>query len=555
MNLEQAMAAVARTLDPELAPADLNGLVRERLLTLTRSGSIPAALKDVAVWLASELEGDGDRAGQLYQRMLRITIERVGGETVARAERGEHRASGAYYTEAGIGRYMATRAGLYADRPERLVDPACGSGALLAAARSAFGPSVHLTGVDTDRTALALTHARLPDAETIAADALLDDVGSDYDVCLGNPPYISSGLRGSVPQDVDRAAALRKRYPLSAQYKLNTYPLFIERGLELVRPGGVVGYILPDSFLTGRYFAAVRALLLQHTLLELTLIRQDFWEHGRVGQSVILFVRKGGPAGPDHHVHVRVVNDAFELEELPPAEAVALTDLVWGPFRRFRLLTDPAQRAFVRAFESAPLVQPLGSFLQTYSGLIGRQGQASLLRSTDPNRQGPWGRLLRSGREIDRYTLRWQGEEVCLDPALIKSGGNLAFYRAPKLLLRQTSDALRAVYDDQGFFCLNNIHLLVPRRPEADLRSLLAVINAESVNRYYRLVTMESGRLYAQVDLDVLEQVPVPVLDHRQQHELAALARKRESAASAEAALVEAEIDRLVAGLYKSREW
>lgn len=413
-----------------------------------------------------------------------------------------------------------------------------------------FGAGLQLAGLDTDPLALALCSRNLPGAQVRALDALLEPFPGDYDLCLGNPPYISTGLRGAAAADHARLALLRSRYPATGQYKLNTYPLFVERGLELLRPGGILGYILPDSFLSGRYFEGTRRLLLSNTLLELTLLRDDFWQHGHVGQSVILLVRRGPPP-PHHHVTIRVCGGVDDLA-LTPAVILPLSELVWGERQRFRLIPDPAMRAFVHSMETLPGAAPLGAFLRTYSGLIGRRGQRSLLRSANPGLAGPWGRLLRSGKEIDRYRLRWAGEEVSLAPALIKSGGHSAYYRQPKLMLRQTADTLRAVYDEQGFYCLNNIHVLVPRRAGVNLHALLGILNARPVDTYYRALTMESGRLYPQVDLDLLESLPVPPLPDQLQIQFAALVQKRQSAASDEAAHLERQLDLLAAACYEA---
>jgi hypothetical protein len=446
---------------------------------------------------------------------------------------------------------MYRRARTYLPDVRSIIDPACGGGAFLA---GALMESPHgfdrMTGLDADPIALAMCRRTVPEAELHEVDALLADVPGEYDLCIGNPPYISSGLRGAAAQEHERQRQLKVRFPRTAHYKINTYPLFIERGLALVRAGGVLGYIVPDSFLSGRYFAGLRRLLLEHTLLELTLVCEDFWQHGRVGQSVILFVRRGG-APPGHQVLVKVcprVNDLMHTEPV----AIPLADLAWGPLKRFPLLVGREERQLARTMEMAAEGRTLGEYSRSYSGLIARAGQRSLLRSTNPDGKGPYGRLLRSGREIDRYRLAWAGEEVCLDPALIKSGGEHGFYRQPKILLRQTSDCLRAVYDDQGFYCLNNIHLLVPRSPGMPLRGLLGLINSEPMDRFYRAMTMETGRLYPQVDLDLLDALPLPTLSAELWGRLERLVHARENAASlTEAAHVEVLINDLVKQAYR----
>ena len=555
MELGTALALVARQVsDGQTTGDQLAVRARSALLEILGGRPVPGLAPQVQEalqhWLQTQYGAVPDAAGALYQATLGWAVEREadGGISVHRNRRG-HRATGAYYTLDAVVDYMIARARHYMPEATALIDPACGSGAFLKGARRGYGSQLsRLTGLDADPQALALCRGNVPEAELHRVDALLDQVGTGYDLCLGNPPYISSGLRGAATPDRERHEQLRRRYAGTAQYKVNTYPLFVERGLELVRPGGVLGFILPDSFLAGRYFAGMRQLLLRHALLELTLIREDFWEHGRVGQSVILFVRKEPPA-ESHRVLVKAANRVSDLFD-QPAVPVSRAELTWGPLERFRLLPETAERSFVQALEAGagPLV--LGDVLRTYSGLIARGGQQSFLRSANPALAGPWGKVLRSGREIDRYRLAWAGEEVCLDRELIKSGGHLPFYQRPKLLLRQTADSLRACYDETGVFCLNNIHVLAPLVPGLDLRTLLGLINSAPLNRYYKAVTMETGRLYAQVDLDVLQSLPLPSVSDEAASALARLARARENATPGEAASLEAAIDDWVMRCY-----
>lgn len=554
MELDTALALVAQGIGRGQVGGDLTEHARSALLEILEGRPVPelpqAAQEAVHSWLQGHYGSVSDPAGALYQATLGWTVEQAAdGDVAVRRNRRGHRATGAYYTLDAVVDYMVARARSYMPEATTLIDPACGSGAFLKGARLGYGPQLsRMTGLDADPQALALCRRSVPEAELHRVDALLDQVGAGYDLCLGNPPYISSGLRGAAPADREHQQQLRRRYAGTAQYKLNTYPLFVERGLELIRPGGVLGFIVPDSFLAGRYFAGMRQLLLRHTLLELTLIREDFWEHGRVGQSVILFVRKGPP--PDsHQVLIKAANRVSELAS-QPAVPVSRAELTWGLLERFRLLPDASERSFVQTMEAGAGPRGLGDLLRTYSGLIARRGQESFLRSTNPELPGPWGRVLRSGREIDRYRLAWAGDEVCLNPALIKSGGHLPYYERPKLLLRQTADSLRACYDETGVYCLNNIHVLTPRVPDANLRTLLALINSAPVNRYYKAVTMETGRLYAQVDLDVLQSLPLPPVSAEADSALASLAQARENAAPDEAASLDREIDEWVLRCY-----
>ncbi|HYG56812.1 MAG TPA: TaqI-like C-terminal specificity domain-containing protein, partial [Symbiobacteriaceae bacterium] len=479
MNLDKAMAILAEHCRSSGHRGPVTDQIRTELLALMQGERSPLLASEehaaIKAWLHAEFGSRADPAGTMYEATLGYTVSVADGGVTVHKERRRHRATGAYYTQETVVRYMVARARQYAPWASAVVDPACGSGAFLTQVRQEFADvPMRLVGFDADPTALELCRHSIPAAELHAVDALTHDLPGGFDLCLGNPPYISSGLRGAAPHNPQYHAELKRRFPATAQYKVNTYPLFIERGLSLLRDGGVLGFIVPDSFLSGRYFEGLRRTILRHTLLELTLLCDDFWEHGRVGHSVILFVRKE-PSPANHLVNIALCPSVADLACCEPA-AMPVAEITWGSLLRFRLIPDLVTRRFIRQMEAAPGIRPLSDFVRTYSGLIARHGQAGLLRSTNPHLSGPWGRLLRSGKEIDRYRLCWAGEEVCLRPELIKSGGHLAYYQNPKLLLRQTADALRAVYDDTGIYCLNNIHLLIPRSPVVSLRALLGLI-------------------------------------------------------------------------------
>jgi len=114
-----------------------------------------------------------------------------------------------------------------------------------------------------------------------------------FDVVIGNPPYVSFGLRGSKRAEKHLDRYLRDKYPNSAEYKLSTYAIFINRGVQLLREGGYFGFIVPDSFLLGRYFSKLRRYILDTCAIkEVILFAEDFWPSGTVGLPVVLLLQK-----------------------------------------------------------------------------------------------------------------------------------------------------------------------------------------------------------------------------------------------------------------------
>ncbi len=81
-----------------------------------------------------------------------------------------------------------------------------------------------------------------------------------FDIAIGNPPYI--GFH-NVP---DKEYYKRRYY--SANGKYDFYVLFIEHGLNLAAPSGIVSYICPSYFYKRNYGKNVRTLLLKNASIK-----------------------------------------------------------------------------------------------------------------------------------------------------------------------------------------------------------------------------------------------------------------------------------------------
>lgn len=75
-----------------------------------------------------------------------------------------------------------------------------------------------------------------------------------FDLVIGNPPYIFSGNQTFTEEMKSYYA---RTYPLN-NYQANTFGLFLELAFSLVRYGGGVSYIIPNSFLTINQYKTLR---------------------------------------------------------------------------------------------------------------------------------------------------------------------------------------------------------------------------------------------------------------------------------------------------------
>ncbi|MDB4938861.1 MAG: Type restriction-modification system, DNA-methyltransferase subunit [Labilithrix sp.] len=152
-----------------------------------------------------------------------------------------------------------------------VVDPACGSGAFLAHARAAA--KVKTFGSDVDPRAIrvarlvAISQGRDP-ATIVRADGLRGAELPVADVVATNPPF--AGRADATGFEVARFVKTPERDVL-----------FLERAIDLLRPGGRLGIVLPYNKAAGTSFAGMRRWLLgrARVLAVVGLPRETFMPH------------------------------------------------------------------------------------------------------------------------------------------------------------------------------------------------------------------------------------------------------------------------------------
>ena len=486
-----------------------------------------------------------------------------------------HRLQGNYYTpDAAVAFIIANtvaKCDIVANPRLRVLDPACGCGYFLLQAYDVLyqkfvqsresllelyphmdwsdaGIHAHiishnLWGADIDESAAAITavslslkHRALQKSANIVvydslrrpdqqpAEKIRQLWSNRYDYVIGNPPYLSFGLRGTGKLEPQYREYLRKAYADSAEYKLSYYVLFIQRGIEMLKEDGKLSYIIPDSFLLGRYYSKIRRYIMENTLIQIIAhLNCNVFRNASTGYSVICVLQKKQPnAKPSaNRMEIYRVEAIEQLQTACPVCRYEQSYFNTQPFLRFRIYFDLKVRAIVEKIDEG------SSALKNYAS--GHTGIRSLTRQCDiislSANGADWRRGLISGSQVNRYRLDDHGHWLNINPALLYKGGwRKTIVEQRKILIRQTGDTIIAGIDDNGFYHLNNIHSFVLTGSGVTLEYLLLILNSRLMAFYYHVTSMEYGRPMAQTDIETLELLPIvinPEID-RQAPELVA---------------------------------
>ncbi len=205
---------------------------------------------------------------------------------------------------------------------DRLLDPSCGEGALLRRAAqwqtwlspAGAGPPGTLFGIELDAEAAARAEAMA--GVTVARDNFLGRVAnppySEFDAVVGNPPYTRAewihrldtaeaqlSLFPDVPaRDTPAALLLSPALSAALSRRAGLYAYFFLHAASFLRPGGRLGFVVPNGWLDVAYGTALKQFLLDHyrilAVIESSVER--WFEAADVNTCLVILERAGDTA-------------------------------------------------------------------------------------------------------------------------------------------------------------------------------------------------------------------------------------------------------------------
>lgn len=607
-----------------------------------------------------------DVLGSAYEKYLSTVLEPAPlpaqTELFVQPQRGVERISvrksaGAYYTPRFLTNYLATTClnkafeGRELGTIPRVIDFACGSGSFLVAAvdqllghlkrqdsNRAWAREIveggYIVGIDVD--AKAVTAARLhlwqrlieePDALPLPnlsqfirqADGLnaesWGDLPANYDVVLGNPPFLATTLVTNREQLEATYATARGRYDFSS--------LFVERAVQILTPDGVLGLVIPNRLFINKSAESLRQVLTAQCNLDVVVdfgSTKLFDADAYVGCVVARRMLESGGRTPVRVVFVSSLEPDFMTSELLEAEgrdvaseeghiiSYSARQPGAGPWRLLsvqeqttRVLLDEAS---VRLGDIATVAQGIrtgandifvlevleddGTSLARVNNGLGEQWfierdlleplvfGAELARFTEVQ---PVRKLLypyRAGRAISELQLRerypraqeylWAYRDILSARASLRGTGSEHYelirprderwLRRPKLLIRDLAPATAFAVDPAGTAFLVGGTAVVPADPEHTL-PLLAYLNSPLISRFAERQAPSFKGDFFKFEPGVLSSIPVlsaVIEDDQVMRDLGTLARRRLNVelSGGAAEPIEHEIDQLVAATAQS---
>ena len=379
--------------------------------------------------------------------------------------------------------------------------------------------------------------------------------GGQVDLLLANPPYLAAKNNDL---SVYRSAQQRGQ--------ADSYLLFLELALQVVRPGGWIGLVLPDPVLARSNAAQERRRLLAETTVHHLWHLADVFA-AYVG-AVVIVAQKQPPTAVHHvawkreHWQQRKTLEVEDTAESAIGEhygheiyaggsgsiSQKLLHLQEGAELRYllsRLQGTLVERIYMQ-LQIEQVVQTAGST----HGLIWLKDLVQIRRGEEISKESPllsrrlarnekaenWYPVLRGGSDVRPYgipgTQYWIAREKIVKP--------LERYLGPKLLVVKSAGRLQASLDMHGHIVLQTLYTLSINEDtmrslhsctempddsreslsqqnynclftvEDELYYLLALLNSRLLQEYVYVLHTAYKWVQPQIEQRVLAQLPIP---------------------------------------------
>lgn len=324
-----------------------------------------------------------------------------------------------------------------------------------------------------------------------------------FDIVIGNPPYV---LLQNTPMSATDKETLTSIYKV-AQYKVDLYHLFIERGCNLLTNGGVLIYINPTTFLTNNYTSKLRKFILtEYSLNSVVNISTNVFD-ASVNTGIFTI------SNSNEHKTVSYSNGTLENGNLVISE-LSYCDRSYYNEKNSYIIQPLGNN---KSLDLISKIENIGCVIKDIASVsFGMQLRNRKIYTEDvienPNEKQltEFHRPCLTGKDINFFTSKF-ANRFCYFNRIAKCGGcwDETLHNTPiKVLVRQVGSVPVCGIDTNGYAILNSAFMIVPNNYDAFC--LMGLINSKVIRYYWNIKFEDKRKTFPKIKGTYLEQIPIP---------------------------------------------
>ena len=331
-----------------------------------------------------------------------------------------------------------------------------------------------------------------------------------FDVIISNPPYVYLPHKSTQQY-------FQSRYP-NQDYQQDLYLIFLEKYEKLLRKSGKLGVIVSNTWLQSVMLKKIRKFLINSFKWETFLqISDKVFQDAVVDTHILVFEKnvvdndhqivietlQKGKFSFSHCIHQKHLSQTGEVINL------TASDKERQLFEKIKENHQPLKQYFDVYNGVKPFEKGKGKPAQTEETMLAKPYVKTDCKRPDKN----WLPLLR-GSLIHRYQNFWDNNSWILYGEWLAAPRKKEIFEADeKIMVRQTGDSIIATIVEKGFIARNNLHVLIHKSKNVDIKLFTAILNSKLIDFYYTFINPEKGEALAEVKKHHVEQLPLPAIE------------------------------------------
>jgi type I restriction-modification system DNA methylase subunit len=330
-----------------------------------------------------------------------------------------------------------------------------------------------------------------------------------FDVVVGNPPW---GAEFG-PYD---SVYIVKKYPAIPSKTKDSYLAFIVKAISLLKESGNLGFIIPNTWMLINTAEKFRNFILDFEVNEISDYGDGVFPDATVESSILIL--KNSLIASGSCLSRRIVKGKEVINHYVNKE-------IWRNDELKRILLEKDQetldlqkkiRRESERFDAnceiiwgiKPYQVGHGNPTQT------RQMVDKRVYHSDTKIDSTWKPIL-VGSHVNRYQIKYSDFQYIKYGKNLMYGSNEKKILSDKILLRQTSDKIRACIDKKKFYCQNSVFIISSNT--LNLNFLLGLLNSTLFNFLYQLENPQKGKVFAEIKPSVIKSLPIKSIKQSEQ--------------------------------------
>ena len=321
-----------------------------------------------------------------------------------------------------------------------------------------------------------------------------------FDVVIGNPPW-------GAKLDILSTEYLLEKYPLVPSKLKDTYLYFMLLSLKKIKEKGIMGFIVPNTWLLINNTSEFRKHLLSYNISQIvdhgdaifddaivessTIIMQnEIKENG----NILAIKQRGNKELVNHYIDKSIwLND--ELNRIVIELSVANYNFI----KKIEKISKSFEDSSEIIFGIKPYQVGHGTPTQT------REMVDKRIYHSDVKINEKWFPLV-TGTDVNRYKLDFNNNEFILYGKNLMYSSNAGKIKSDKILLRRTSHDLRAFVDKNSHYPQNSLFIITSNY---NLSYLLCLLNSKLFDFIYKTKCPQVGKVFAEVKPSIIKSLPI----------------------------------------------